>query len=62
MNEQNQENQQKDELIAALSEMVQELTTKVVNLRVQSGLVLKAKDREIEELKKAKEPKLKAVD
>ena len=49
----------KDEVIAALSEMVNELTAKIVNLRVQFGLALKAKDKEIEELKK---PKLRAVD
>jgi hypothetical protein len=50
----------KDELIAALSEMVTELTNKIINLRVEAGLKLKAKDREIEELKKP--AKLRAVE
>jgi hypothetical protein len=50
----------KDEVIAALSEMVNELTAKIVNLRVQFGLALKAKDKEIEELKQP--VKLRAVE
>jgi hypothetical protein len=31
----------KDELILALSEMVQELTNKIINLRVEAGLKIK---------------------
>jgi hypothetical protein len=54
--------QHKDELILALSELVQELTNKLLNLRVQSGIALKAKDKEIDELKKHQERKLKAVE
>jgi hypothetical protein len=41
----------KDELIIALSEMVQELTNKLINLRVDAGMKLKAKDAEIDRLK-----------
>jgi hypothetical protein len=50
----------KDELVIALVEMVQELTNKIINLRVQYGLALKEKDKEIAELKRPS--KLKAVE
>jgi hypothetical protein len=33
--------ERKDELILALTEMVQELTNKVINLRVEAGLKIK---------------------
>jgi hypothetical protein len=45
----------KDELIAALTEMVQELTNKIINLRVDAGLKLKQKDAKIAELMKPKD-------
>jgi hypothetical protein len=35
------ENERKDELILALTEMVQELTSKIINLRVEAGLKIK---------------------
>jgi hypothetical protein len=54
------EDQRKDELILALTEMVQELTSKIVNLRVEAGLQLKKQSKELEELKN--KPKLKAVE
>jgi hypothetical protein len=54
--------ERKDELIAALTELVNELTTKIVNLRVEAGLKLKEKDKEIEELKAKFNPKLRAVE
>lgn len=38
------------EIIAALEELVRELTSKLVNLRVEAGLALKAKDAEIKRL------------
>jgi hypothetical protein len=41
----------KDELILALTEMVQELVNKNINLRVDAGLQLKAKDAELARLK-----------
>ncbi len=41
----------KDEIIAALSEMVQELQNKLINMRVEAGMKIKEKDREIAELK-----------
>ncbi len=40
------------EIIIALEELVREMTSKLINLRVEAGLALKAKDAEIEELKK----------
>lgn len=44
------ESERKDEIIAALTEMVQELNAKLINLRVDAGLKLKEKDRQIEDL------------
>lgn len=41
----------KDETIRALQEMVNELTARLINLRVQAGLQLGAKDKEIADLK-----------
>jgi len=47
--------ERKDEIIAALNEMVLELQNKLINLRVEAGLKLKEKDRQIESLLKEKE-------
>lgn len=41
----------KDHLILALEELVREMMTKLVNLRVEAGMALAAKDKEIAELK-----------
>jgi hypothetical protein len=48
-----------DDVIAAMSIEIQELNGKIVTLRAQFISAIKAKDKEIEELKK---PKLRAVD
>jgi ribosomal protein L29 len=45
--------QAKDETILALQEVVNDLLAKLVNFRVQAGLQLKEKDREIASLKAA---------
>jgi hypothetical protein len=45
----------KDELIMALTEMVQELNARLINLRVEAGLKLKEKDAKIAELEKGEE-------
>jgi len=45
----------KDEIIAALGEMVQELQNKLINMRVDAGMKLKEKDSEIASLKAAAE-------
>jgi hypothetical protein len=42
--------ERKDEIIAALGELIQELTNKLVSVRVDAGLKLKAKDAEIAKL------------
>lgn len=42
---------QKDEIIVALQEMVSELTSKLINLRVATGLKIKELNAEIESLK-----------
>jgi ribosomal protein L29 len=47
----------KDETIQALQEMVNDLLAKLVNFRVQAGLQLKEKDREIASLKAAQQTK-----
>jgi hypothetical protein len=57
--------ERKDEVILALGELIQELTSKLINLRVETGLRFKAKDAEIARLKvdkkDRKKPQLKAV-
>lgn len=47
----------KDETILALQELLSDLTNKLIAVRVQAGLALKAKDAEIADLRAAIEKK-----
>jgi len=53
-------NDRKDELIAALTEMVQELNNKIINLRVEAGLKIKELEAEIAALKDSTVTKLRS--
>ena len=53
---------QKDHIIQAMQEMVQDLTAKLINLRVASGIKLEKLEEELESLKNPpKKPDLKSV-